>query len=946
MFKKSTGTTASPVHGTGVVLNALSGDRIVLYNRKATNPEAPENNIVVTLAFVKVDKFDRKADAVSGLAWAARSRVIELLLGKTVRFQMIDQRGEVKLFSVQYKEGKKVFDLSERLISEGLAGLRLISDYKDNEYYLKLKDALQLATENAVGMHSPESDKMFPKKCLLHNPPIADILYHKTEGKKRKIINYLPRKIVVEDVLCPTAIKVRLCDTNQMTVVELIGIRPPPMTLEGSKDNPVYRQAQFFTQLRLLCREFLFEFVGQTEFGRLCGRLSAPDHKCPDFSLLLLKKGFCKLNEATLRLCASIPLKPVLTLAEYRKTEEKAREEQVGVWKDVIKISDDIHYCHGHVVRTPSCDRVHVIDDETKEERVLFFAGINTPKRGKDWFYEAFSFVRQMCIGAHIKYKAEYVSEGGKNEPPMSNSLSLAAVTSSSSSDVRVMCRVLVPAAEISKNLRIGKKKGSKDPFYSVAEELVRAGLAKAWRHSDRDLVRSSEASKIADAEDQASSAKLCIHSKETAPLHHLEDISSSKVHITELLPHMKGKELEATIESVLGGHIFLISIPEFSIKCRFQCQFIRTPSKYDKLIDKQTLSETVKTRTRRRLMQRDVVIKVSSSNSGGVLLGLLKMRYENDSLAKQVSSSIKLTKGSLVDYALLLLKEGWATTDERLSSTPSLYKEAENNAIAHRYGMFRNKVIINSVITHRSVPLLPSSESTFRLFSVCGVSTTDPLLLMGYFKQDDNGFDVDIHVPPSHIIPSQGSYPDMVAVKEGDGKVARGKVLSKDATGSRVLFIDTGVCKRVTSDDILGYLSDSFASKPSIGCRVRLCLLKTNKKLHAEVHDDMREFVIGNDIYVSVVAEEPRTDAEILHGVVFPYFDMTASKIPKIEDSLNYFFIDKGLCMVNPEHGKQKIFSKIIEPFVECQKKAHERGDLDYLLMLEGEMEESSDSI
>lgn len=190
--------------------------------------------------------------------------------------------------------------------------------------------------------------------------------------------------------------------------LSLSGVESPKNATEGvqSDDYGIGFESKIFTETRLLNRRVSVRIEGNFEttfFGTVL-------HSAGNISELLLKEGLAKINEHS--------IKYVSDPSKYRLCEKKAKEQKVGMWKDVIFTSnknDESTILQGVVVQVISAESLLVLLDKTNEEKKIYLAGIKQPKPIKEgnlltgYSFEAKEYLRALSIGKHVKIIIENV---------------------------------------------------------------------------------------------------------------------------------------------------------------------------------------------------------------------------------------------------------------------------------------------------------------------------------------------------------------------------------------------------------------------------------------------------------------------------------------------------------------------------------------------------------
>jgi staphylococcal nuclease domain-containing protein 1 len=798
--------------GYGIVKEVQSGDSLVVVGAAVDGSGLlPERNI--TLSGILAPKLGRGRAGAGAqdapFAWAAREFLRQRLVGQQIYF-VINHKDETtsREFANVTFQGE---DLATLLLKSGLVSVKPAKDGKAPPERKALLDIEAAAKAAGAGQWTSDRSIATTQVRIVNWEPDARALFEKHRG--------FPLPAIVDQVRDGSTLRCELLGergvlSHVMITLYLAGLRAPNVPLSedfikrqrenkkkagnddedderpisNTKAEPLAKEAQQFTEMRLLNREVDVILQGIDAFGHFFGTVRF--HR-GNISLKLLEKGFAKVVAWSARLTGEAD--------KYISAQSQAKAAKAGIWEDYEGGDEKEDNIEGkavsvRVVEVSSGDTIKVVDEKGNETRHPF-ASIRAPRMGnarrdepaQPWGWEAREYVRRSLIGRTVQMIEEYTRELRPNTGEVKRGKKAAPA----------------PAAEIQRYVTVIYNKEN------ISEQLVLRGLANVIRHRpeepraiDYDLLQSAEA--------KATEAKKGQHGKTT--FQRVTDLSSrggddrkttSGSRASSYLNDLKNSEFEAVVEYVFSGSRLKLYVPSHGILVSFVLGGIQTKAPKD---DAFPIGDNAASFTKELVFQQTVRVTVDSLDKGDSFIGAISIGD--------------------VSLGVRLLQEGLATVyrsgpaDQARASYTGPYDAAEQQAKDAKRGWWVDHVA-------GSDDGIAAASGEGKMYTVQVTEIKDAATFYVHVKGDPNvedveakvkAFNEDVKDAPEDFKVSAG---DIVAAKWGvEGqepsyyRVKIERVIGNDKY--RVFFIDYGNSDVVTLDT-LRPLTEGLAELPAI---------------------------------------------------------------------------------------------------------------------------------
>ncbi|XP_060573863.1 staphylococcal nuclease domain-containing protein 1-like [Ruditapes philippinarum] len=641
--------SAPQVFHKGIVKQVLSGDAVVIRGQPRGGPP-PER----TLCFsnITAPRLARRANPnVEGsaetkdepCAWQAREFVRKCLIGKEVMFTIEYKTPSATreygcVYLAKDPSGENKENITELLVAEGLVDLRRSGLRADDENAQKLFTLEDAAKASGKGKWN-EDVLTHPEKY------IRDIKWT-IENPRQFVDSYhqKPMDAVIEHVRDGCTVRAFLLPDFHYVTIMLSGIKAPMFkTDEGGQQvaEPFAEEAKYFTDSRLLQRELKVIMEGVSN-QNILGTIIHPNGNIAE---LLLREGFAR--------CVDWSMGVVSQGSENLRAAEKfAKENKKRIWKDyspsssgpTIDIKDKSF--QGKVVECVNGDALVVKTADGKFKK-CFLASIKPPRPTVEadaskpaprvtrplydipYMFEAREFLRKKLIGKKVNVEVDYIQPPNQGFPE------------------KTCCTVTIGGI-------------------NVAEALISKGLATVIRYRQDDDQRSSKYDLLLAAEERAKKKGVGLHSKKEAPIHRVADVSGDITKAKQFLPFLtKADRLDALCEFVASGSRLRVFLPKETCLITFlvsgiDCPRGSRPGPAGSTIPAEPFGEEATMYTKEMCLQREVEIKVETTDKGGNFIGWLFVDGVNLSLSlvEQGLAKVHFTAERSVFYPQMLKAE------------------------------------------------------------------------------------------------------------------------------------------------------------------------------------------------------------------------------------------------------------------------------------------------
>ncbi|XP_052242771.1 staphylococcal nuclease domain-containing protein 1-like [Dreissena polymorpha] len=878
--------SATPVFHKGTVKSVLSGDAVVIRGQPKGGPP-PER----TLCFsnVTAPRLARRANPNvdnsvetkdEACAWQAREFLRKLLIGKEVLFTVeyktpAASREYGCVFLPKDPTGETKENMTELLVAEGLVELRRMGLRTEDENAQRLIQLEEAAKAAGKGKWNPE---------VITNPEniIRDIKW--TIENPRQFVDSFHQKpidAVIEHVRDGCTVRAFLLPDFHYVTIMLSGIKCPMFkTNDAGKQEaePFAEEAKFFTECRLLQREVKIVMEGVSNQNILGSVL----HPNGNIAELLLREGFAR--------CVDWSMGVVTQGAEnLRAAEKSAKDRKVRIWKDYspatsgpsISIKDKTF--QGKVVECVNGDAL-VVKTADGQFKKCFLSSIKPPRAAAaaeaetpakpgpritrplydiPYMYEAREFLRKKLIGKKVNVEVDYI------QPPNQGFAE------------KTCCSVTIGGI-------------------NIAEALISKGLATVIRYRQDDDQRSSKYDILLGAEERAKKKGVGLHSKKEAPIHRVADVSGDVMKAKQFLPFlMKAERLEAVCEFVASGSRVRVFLPKETCLITFlisgiECPRGARPGPAGSTVPGEPFGEEAMMFTKEMCMQREVDIKVETTDKGGNFIGWLFVEGVNLSLAlvEKGLAKVHFTAERSPYYNEMLKAEAtakenklniWADFEE-----PVVVKEADEPQ--ERQVTYR-KVVVTDV----------GADLKFHAQTVENGPRLEKLM-------EDLRIDMETNPPlPGAYTPKKG---DMCAARfSEDQQWYRARVEKIEGSKIHVLFVDYGN-REVTDATQLSQLASNFTllSPQAQEFQLAFVQLPTDEEAKLDAQDAFYHDVLNRQLLLNV-------EHRIGGGESVSLCD------PDSNDDVAKALISAGFVMC--EQRREKRFSKVLSEYHKAQEAA-----------------------
>jgi len=671
-------------------------------------------------------------------------------------------------------------------------------------------DDLQTLQAEAVaagrGVHSTDSRVLSNAvRVVVDSDYNLESFYQKNKGKAMHAI--------VERVRDAGCVQLYIMPEFQFLNLFISGVNAPRQMRNQESDQievePFYHEAKYITEALLLQRDVVFYIDQIDKTGKAFGTVLSEDGNAAEE---VLSRG----------LAATVDWSCELSVCKtgMRLAERTAREAGIGRWKDYVapaganrKVASGDATWQGRVVEVRSGDTLGIQRAGSNAVLTVSLSSIRCPRLGnkqreeadQPWAVEAKEFVRKELIGQTVTVKVDYQRLVGEAD------------------------RMFITVVHKQRN---------------IAVLLARAGLCESMKHRGDDE-RSSVYEEITEAETEAKTKKLKIHSEVKAPVHRINDHSVTAQKAKTFLPSLqRSRRVTAIVDYVAQGARVRLSIPEHSATISFALSGIKCPATARGEEKAEDFADEASLFTKLHILQREVEIEIETCDRGGSFLGSLFLN--GDSLAvmlvrngyawltdsadrnpyfQQLEAAEKHAKSTKLRI--------WEKYDEEAAQKAAAEKNiAESKATPNIVRVSTQHVVSgNSFFVHmlgeEAKPLL---QVRARQFAMC-----------------------DFNPPSMGDRYRVGQY--CSAEDPSDGIMYRARVLRHDAGKYEIQYIDYGNTGWVTASQMQPWSGDS--STPPLAYECKLSYIKApaiGAEYGYEAGEFMANALLGKELTAQVV--------------------------------------------------------------------------------------------
>jgi len=683
----------------GIVKNVLSGDTLVVMGTTGLVPA----ELQLSLSSLQAPRISHRREAPDE-PWAFDSREFlrVLTIGKLVLFRVdykrTTQSGTERHYGTVMLP-QPVGNVSKAVVSAGWARVPRGRDDQpkspDHEELTSMCDGAEAA---ARGVFNPDTSHSDVVRSVTHDVDDADASLR--EWRKA------PQTAIVEMVRDGASLRCLLRPSNTVVNFNLAGVqaprfarRPRPATAaastsapsgpDRSKDEPLARESQLFTERRLLAREIQLEFGGVDSYGNFFGRVLHPKG---DISAEILKAGMGQVNSR------SVTMAPKGQVVALRGAEKAAKAAKLGVWKAYEpRATSGAKAYRARVVEVVSGDSIAVITGRgaaAAEER-LFLASLRAPRIGRrgdapaPFSLEAREALRALLIGREVDVRVCYTRDPSEG------------ATGAAASPRRFVA------------VRYTTSKGE---VKDAGLTLVAAGLAEVIKHrAEEDRADAFDAMLIAEAE--ATEAGLGLHGKaaqRASKAASVVDVSFNTSAARARIPLLqRAGLLRGVVEHTFGGGRCKVTVPSqkvsfmlalSGVRCPGQARSATTGRDGAKLPARaaEPFGDEAAAYMRQEVNQHDVEVRVEAGDARGTMLGQIwvgtgseKRFVSVDLLARGLARTIPpVAERSPYKVELFDAEEGARTARMGVWEGYEEAKEAEAAAEAGEEPLFIGRAI------------------------------------------------------------------------------------------------------------------------------------------------------------------------------------------------------------------------------------------------------------
>ncbi|KER33498.1 hypothetical protein T265_00614 [Opisthorchis viverrini] len=700
----------APALFSGVVKQVLSGDSIVIRDRPVDGPP-PERTIVLSnISCGRVARRPTPNNPSGGIedpfAWQAREFVRSRLVGKEVCYTVDTELPTGRKYGCVYL-GKSTAgeNIARSLVEAGLAEVRRLNAAlaEKNPQYQELLAAEEAAKSTGRGKWSPEPTGAVREVIWNIEDPRAFIDAHKGQ-RIPGVVEYVRDGSSLQVTLLPGPSTPPHLYYNVM--LSLSGIKAPTIRFEDGKQvaEPFGLDAQFFVESRLLQREvvILFESCNNQTF------IGSVLHPNGNIAEVLVREGLAKCVEWNLNL-VSVPGASDV----YRAAERMAKEKRLRLWRDyqppmvqmeTPEVRDPNRLAPGttfvgNVVEVGNGDNISIKCSDGIVRR-FFLSSIRLPRPSVPSKDEEESSTAQRTRYRPL-YDVPYMFEAREQLRAFVGKSVTAQVDyiqpkTATTVDERVCCTV-----------RCGST--------NISESLVSKGLATVIRYRNANDARSSAYSDLLNAEEQAQTKGLGLHSKSDPPVHRVADLTGNLAKSRQFLPFLKRTpRFNAVVEFVVHASRMRVFLPSETCLVTLLLSGIQCPRRGRPKpdgTDEPDMPFSIEgyNLVRELCMQRNVEVTIETIDRVGNFVGWMFVdappneSSETDApkstgkkKKKAIEAAISKTKANL---SVLLVSRGLATVHHAPATEASPYYHdlvrAEDAAKAGRIGLWSSEEFV-----------------------------------------------------------------------------------------------------------------------------------------------------------------------------------------------------------------------------------------------------------
>jgi len=433
----------------------------------------------------------------------------------------------------------------------------------------------------------------------------------------------------------------------------------------------------------------------------------------------------------------------------------------------------------------------------------------------------------------------------------------------------------------------------------NVAEALISKGLATVIRYRQDDDQRSSKYDLLLGAEERAKKKLVGLHSKKDAPIHRVADVSGDVTKAKQFLPFLsKADKIEGVCEFVASGSRIRVFLPKETCLITFlvsgiECPRGARPGPDGSQTPAQPFGEEAAAFTKETCLQREVEIKVETTDKGGNFIGWLFVEGVNValSLVEQGLAKVHFTAEKSQYYSAMLAAEEKAK-ENRLNIWAD-YKEEQVSEVVTEEPSERS-------VSYKTVLVTEVVQDDIKFYAQTVEKGPSLEQLMEELR-----LDMDSNPP------LQGSYSprhgDICAAKYSiDGQWYRSKVEKVQGSKVSVLFIDFGN-KEVTDPSQLAKLAANFTTLPPQAVEYALAFVCIPEDPDAKM-DAVETF------YNDVINRQFIVNVEYRQGSL-EYVTMTDAES---KEDVGKNLVAEGIALT--DHRKEKRFAKVMAEYHKAQ--------------------------
>ncbi|CAB3384819.1 Hypothetical predicted protein [Cloeon dipterum] len=868
---------AAPTLHRGIVKQVLSGDSVVIRGPPKGGPP-PEKTIL--LSNILAPKLARRATTNNEetkdepFAWEAREYLRKKLVGESVLFTLEKPPNATREYGVIYL-GKDVAsgeNVVESLVSEGLVSVRVRDPSRPSPEQARLLEVETAAKSAGKGKWATNAASHV-RECKWN----IENMKHFVERNQGK-----PIKAIVEHVRDGSTVRAFLLPDFYHITLMISGIRCPQTKLENnatSVSQPYGDEAKFFVESRLLQRdvEIILESVNNNNF------VGSIVHPKGNIAETLLLEGFAHCVDWSMALVSA-------GADKLRAAEKQAKEKRVRRWRDwtpsaSLQLSGKEKEFTATVMEIVGGDAM-IVRLSNGQDKKIFLASIRPPRLPE-----------------------EKPKEGEAPKPPQPRDKSFRPLY-----DIPH----LYEAREFLRKKLVGKKTCCTVTIgnANVAEAMVSKGLASVIRYKQNDDQRSSHYDELLSAETKANKGLKGLHSKKDTGLKRVNEVSgqSSK---TYLASFQRAGRLRGVVEFVASGSRMRIHIESESCVITFLLAGISCPrgarpaNNGQGKVDPEPFGEEALQFTKERVLQRDVEIKVDSTDKAGSMIGWLWVDNLN--------------------LSVMLVENGLAKMHNTAEKTEffSQLKRAEETAKAKKEKVWKDFVEEEKTHNEDDAPVEDEKAPVERKKEYTPVYITEVGDEMRFYAQrEDQGSKLvammdELTQAFKANPPLAGAYTpkkgDLCAAKFADNNWYRARIerVAKGGSDVEVFYVDYGNRESVASTRCASLPSAFTSPKPYAHEYTLACIkLPSDGDDRSDAMEEIKKVLITNEpVFINVE-----------YRVGIQEFASVASDKEGKEDLIKYL-LEEGFVLL--ENRRDRRLKKLMDDYRSSQdqaKKMHAR--------------------